>query len=503
MLLDCETTGGRASSHRVTEIGLVIVENGEVVDTWSSLINPERSIPQGITRLTGITDEMVAKAPLFTDIAGDLLSKLQGKVFVAHNARFDYSFIKTEFRRAGIAYQTKPLCSVRLSRKLFPQCKRHGLDQLIARFSIPMADRHRGLDDALAIWHFFRHCSERFEVDRIELECNALIKRASTPPNLDPSEIEKLPDLPGVYRFYDETGILLYVGKSVSLRTRVMSHFSGDHSNAKDLEINTRISHIDFDRTPSDFGAQLLESAEIKKLAPVYNRRLRRHKKLFHLVIGDNSDGYRTARIDSLNVVEQLSVLDLGAGLYRSRAQAKSALEALANEFLLCHQLIGLERPTRSGCFRRQLKRCLGACCCAESIESYNGRFDAAFKSLVVPPWPFRGPVLIVECCREDTSFRCNHVVDNWTYLGRVSDEQELADKGYAPVNDRSDRHHFDKSIERGNNATSGEMTGLASEMFDVDTYFILVRFLGGGRSRSLPNVKILELKCTTQDSQS
>ena len=148
VLLDCETTGGKATYHRIIEIGLLIIENGELIETWQTFVDPEMALPPFIQRLTGITPEKLDGAPLFADIAGELLNTLEGRTLVAHNARFDYGFLKNEFQRAGIRYNAKPLCSVKFSRNLYPQFKRHGLSQIIQRFQLTINNRHRALDDA-------------------------------------------------------------------------------------------------------------------------------------------------------------------------------------------------------------------------------------------------------------------------------------------------------------------------------------------------------------------
>jgi len=246
VLLDCETTGGKAPYHRIIEIGLLVVEEGRLVEKWQTFVDPRVPLPPFIQRLTGISPGMVAGAPEFSDIAEELLSKLEGRTLVAHNARFDYSFLKNEFERAGISYNAKPLCSVKFSRNLYPQFKRHGLSQIIERFGLSIENRHRALDDAEMIYKFFQKSSALFSEDEIAATCKTLLKRPSLPTLLNAKEVEKLPTSAGVYYFYDAKGALLYIGKSVHIRNRVLSHFSSDHKNPKDLQMSTKIAHIDF-----------------------------------------------------------------------------------------------------------------------------------------------------------------------------------------------------------------------------------------------------------------
>ena len=188
VLLDLETTGGKAIYHRIIEIGLLVIENGELVEKWQTFVDPEASLPPFIQKLTGINPGMLQGAPRFEAIAEELLSKLAGRTLVAHNARFDYGFLKNEFERIGISYNAKPLCSVKFSRNLYPQFKRHGLSQIIERFEISIENRHRAMDDAEMIYKFFQKSSALFSDDEIAATCKTLLKRPSLPTLLDKKE---------------------------------------------------------------------------------------------------------------------------------------------------------------------------------------------------------------------------------------------------------------------------------------------------------------------------
>ena len=152
-IVDLETTGMSPARERVIEVGICLAEGGAVVEEWSTLVNPDTPIPPFIERHTGISTAMVTHAPPFGEIAGAVARRLEGRVVVAHNAAFDVGFLKSEFRRAGHCFAAHALCTVRLSRALYPKERRHGLDALIERFGLPCANRHRALDDARALWH--------------------------------------------------------------------------------------------------------------------------------------------------------------------------------------------------------------------------------------------------------------------------------------------------------------------------------------------------------------
>src|SRR6185436_14376176 len=322
-IVDVETTGTRPSVDRITEIAVLEVDGFEVTSRWSTLINPGASISAGIEALTGITREMVTDAPRFSDLAGELAARLAGRVFIAHNARFDYGFVRHEFRRAGLNFRARTLCSVRLSRRLYPG-KGHDLDSVIARHGIACRARHRALGDADALWDFLRHAAAEHGAEVFDVAARLAARIPSLPPQLDPAVLDEIPDAAGVYLFYGEGGAPLYVGKSRTLRSRVQQHFSS-------LAPWTRaVRRIDWRRTTGELGALLLESQLVKELSPAHNRALRKSDA----VAGFAFDGrrLRLARADEIDA----DTLGCLYGPFRSRAAARAALRALADEHRLC-----------------------------------------------------------------------------------------------------------------------------------------------------------------------
>src|SRR5207344_1572910 len=182
VFLDLETTGASADRDRITEIGMIEVAGGELVDEWSTLVNPGRGLPPAVTSLTGITDAMVMAAPCFADVASELQDRLEGRLLVAHNARFDYAFLRAEFRRLGIRFRSRVLCTVRLSRRLFPEHRHHNLDSLIERFSLSCSARHRALPDAQVLWAFARELRRGLEPERLAAAVAAVTRIPSLPP---------------------------------------------------------------------------------------------------------------------------------------------------------------------------------------------------------------------------------------------------------------------------------------------------------------------------------
>ena len=277
VFLDLETTGATASFDRITEIGLIEVERGSLVGEWSMLVNPQARIPPFIEALTGISNDMVALAPTFAEVAPGLKARLEGKLLVAHNARFDYGFLKQEFRRLDMKFASDVVCTVKLSRKLFPGHARHNLDSLMERHGVACGARHRALGDARVLWELAQIWRGEFGDDALAAAAAAQIKSPTLPPGLSALVLDEIPETPGVYLFYGENDLPIYVGKSVNLRLRVLAHFSGDHRLAKDMRIVQQVKRIDWQETAGELGALIEEARLVKQLLPTLNRQLRRN----------------------------------------------------------------------------------------------------------------------------------------------------------------------------------------------------------------------------------
>ncbi len=422
--LDIETTGGNASWDRVTEIGIRFWRAGEVVGEWQTLLNPETRISPFIEHLTGISNEMVSAAPRFEEIADDLEAQLKGTVFVAHNARFDYGFIKAEFRRLGRLFSAKVLCTVKLSRRLYPEFRRHNMDALIARHGLAQVQRHRAMGDVSAMLAFFEHARAERGDERFESAVRELLQSPSIPSHLPPDTLQGLPRGPGVYRFYGENDVLLYVGKSTNIAQRVASHFSGDHNSARGVRISESLRRVDWTETAGELGALLLELKQIKTLKPMFNRRSRAAKNLVSIELSKNDAGYLQARL-----VREIEPHRLGDyfGLFRSKRDAEKALSGITAKNELCNKLLGLEPEHEGACFQRALGRCKGACEGWENVERYNLRVQIAFHGLRLKTWPWKGPVGIVE--QDVRSGRTDIlVVYNWMHVATLHGEDELHD---------------------------------------------------------------------------
>src|SRR5258708_10514406 len=224
-IVDLETTGTRPGADRVTEIGVLEIERFEVVWEGSTLVTPCIVVRCEIQALTGITHRMLAEAPRFADLAGEVPERLSGGVFIAHNARFDYGSLGREFDRAGIKFQARWVCSVKLARRLYPRERGHDLDSLIARHGIACRERHRALGDADAVWQFLRIAAQEHGAEVLTVAARQVAKQPALPPQLDPAVIDAVPEAPGVYLLYGESGPPLSIRTSPPMPSRLPPPF--------------------------------------------------------------------------------------------------------------------------------------------------------------------------------------------------------------------------------------------------------------------------------------
>jgi DNA polymerase-3 subunit epsilon len=451
VFLDLETTGATAAFDRITEIGLIEVERGEYVREWSTLVNPQMRIPPFIESLTGISNDMVAPAPTFAEVAQELKARIHGKLLIAHNARFDYGFLKAEFGRLDTRYSSDLVCTVKLSRKLFPGHARHNLDTLMERHGIACDARHRALGDARVLWDLVRKWRDDLGTDALNTAASAQLKSAALPPGLSQLALDELPEAPGAYLFYGASGAPVYIGKSANVRARVLAHFSSD----RDKRIVEQVTRIDCRPTAGELGALLEETRLVRELLPVTSRQVRRNSELCTFAwqpgLGKAPDLVCAADID---FGDSAGVY----GVFRSRRAALEALRKLAQAYQLCLIECGLEQGA-GACSAQRLEHCHGVCAGDESRAQHDVRLMTALCELKLQAWPFKGRIGV----RETGAARSElHVLDHWCYFGTVRCAQDLD-------------------------------TLCARPSFDLDTYKILKRLLKD-RHRGIEIVPVAEL---------
>jgi DNA polymerase-3 subunit epsilon len=373
-VVDIETTGGSARLEKITEIAVYIHDGTRIIDEYTTLINPERNIPYFITSLTGITNEMVEDAPKFYEVARKIVELTEGNVFVAHNARFDYAFIRQEFSLLGYNFKRTLIDTVALSRRLLPGHRSYSLGNLCNDLGIEITGRHRASGDALATVRLLELLLEKDKA----LKSGSLMKNrkaARLNPALDLLKLADIPEDPGIYYFYDEKGEIIYIGKSRNLSQRINSHLSNNTS-GREMEMRSMIADISWELTGSELIALLLESAEIKKNKPQFNRAQRRTGFRWGIYSRTDDNGY--IRFEYRNVNDE----DIPLSLFTSRDRARGKLEQIISNYGLCQKLCGMY-DTDGPCFHRQVSMCRGACCGEEEPRSYNERALMALDEFI------------------------------------------------------------------------------------------------------------------------
>ncbi len=382
LVVDVETNGSNPQKDRIIDIGCVLLNNGQFVTEFSSLINPHQHIPLYIQKMTGITNELAFNSPECESVFYEFNKMISGEniIFVAHNAAFDWSFISHTYQRLGWQLPKIPrLCTLKLARRLFPGNIRKGLDSLSSIFKISIHNRHRALGDAKATALILIELLEKshFEHDINSLEQliqfqNSRIKNyllnKTTQKKID-KMIKSLPDEPGIYYFKDKSDKILYIGKAKSLKDRIKSYFSSTGQTSKKInKLIKRIDKIDYICTDTELSALLLESKEIKKHKPEFNS--------FEL-------RYRRLPFIKLTSDEEFPVLELCFnidnpnaeyyGPFRSKFLAEEILEICRKKFKLrkCEKM---PKPNinNTPCLYYQIDKCLAPCTMISDNKQYN-----------------------------------------------------------------------------------------------------------------------------------
>ncbi len=373
-IIDIETTGSNAGTGRITEIAIYIHDGKSIVDEFCSLINPECEIPPFISKLTGITNEMVENAPKFYEVAKQIVNITEDTIFVAHNASFDYNFIRQEYKSLGYKYDKSYLCTLQMSRQLIPGHPSYSLGKLCKNLNIEIENRHRAHGDALATSKLFELIlknsnSKNFPEEFIRNDYMNL----RFPPGFNRKIIEQLPENSGVYYFHDSAGIVLYIGKSKNIKKRVLTHFSNKQTR-RAIELRNSICDITFEETGNELIALLLESQEIKNQKPFYNRKQKGSYQNSNLIYFYDEQRYLNLAISKkIDGAELLCTLN-------SNEEAEAIVEKLVLKFDLCKKLCGAHDFSHS-CFSYSVKQCKGACIGKESPESYNERVKKGIET--------------------------------------------------------------------------------------------------------------------------
>ncbi|MEY8848697.1 exonuclease domain-containing protein [Psychroserpens sp. XS_ASV72] len=366
-ILDIETTGGKYNEEGITEIAIYKFDGHKVVDKFISLVNPEREIQPFVVNLTGINSNMLKSAPKFYEIAKRVVEITEDCIIVAHNADFDYRILRTEFKRLGFGFKRQTLCTVELSQKLIPNQSSYSLGKLTRSLGIPVTDRHRANGDAMATVKLFKMLLSK-DLDKNIIKDN--VKKAVSEKRLHPNHksiIEGLPAETGVYYIHDNTGRIIYIGKSKNIKHRINQHLTD--SNPKSKKIQLQVASVTYEKTGSELIALLKESEEIKRNKPMHNRALKRNIFTHALYSFIDDSGYLNLKIDKAkNGHKPITT-------FGNIQSAKSFLNNVLENYELCQKLTGLY-PSESNCFNYTIKQCHGACISKEPSDIYNKRVE-------------------------------------------------------------------------------------------------------------------------------
>lgn len=374
-IVDIETTGGFAKRHKITEVAIYIHDGTQVVESFSSLINPSHHLPGYIIGLTGITPGMLTDAPPFEQVAPRIFELLKDKIFIAHNVHFDFSFIKKELQDAGYTLNSKKLCTVRLTRKLIPGLRSYSLGNIASHFKVPVHDRHRAGGDAKATAIIFDKLLRMDRNGAIGELLKKTNKEMRLPSMISEEQFEALPENPGVYYFLNKKREVIYVGKAKDIKKRISGHFSGKGGSWSNQNIRNQICEIRYELTGNEFVALIHESLEIKRLWPKYNSSQKNDRLLWGLYHFEDQNGYiRLAVNRQMPGMQPLKT-------FKSHSEAWHFIQDKVKEFELCSRLSGLHKVT-AACYDHAAGICKGACVKEEKETEYNARIGQLFAEL-------------------------------------------------------------------------------------------------------------------------
>lgn len=413
-VVDLETTGGKPELDGIIELAVCITDGRTVMDTFETLINPLRPIPPFIQRLTGINPDMLEDAPLFDDVAPQLLEMLKGKIFVAHNVAFDYNFIRHHFKLTGTAIDMQRLCTVRYAREVLPGLASYSLGNLCRDLDITVDNRHRALGDALAATEILHRALSSDTDNAWERMLKKEGKRVPLPPNLPAEVYDNLPMTTGVYYMVDEHNTPLYIGKAKNIRKRINQHLQKD-LRFKDMKrLFEQVHDITYVETGTELIACLLEAQEIKEHRPPFNYALKRKTAVCSIYRYTDQNGYnRLAPSSAPHKDEPLYS-------FTTVFEARRFLQYLGRTFGLCEKMLGLQR-SQGGCLQQRVGQCQGACIGDLPAFEHNAKFEAALLSLQ----EMRSNVLIIGPGRryDERSIVC---CERGAYLGFGYVDQDI-----------------------------------------------------------------------------
>lgn len=382
VVVDVETTGGtQGGRHNIIELAFVVVEDGVITQRHSSLVNPLENIPEFITTMTGISNDMVADAPLIHDAIAPLRNELlqPNTVFVAHNVGFDWKAVHQALQSLdGDVWDPPLLCTCKLSRRISNGLARHDLASVCEYYRVENAARHRALGDAEATAHVLVDMIQRAREEHqaetlVDLQTLQYVPRSPNAKELQARalmepKLRDVPDVPGVYYFLNQQRKIIYVGKARNLQRRVRSYFTHSATMGRKVgRLVRNVRDVQWETTETELGALLLESHEIKRLLPRFNSAGRRYRSLPFIRITNEE----FPRIDVVHDIDGSGADHYGP--FRTEYLALRLVDMMrqANNIRTCEGPLKPRADFRP-CFQYHIKRCAAPCALLQSKDEYQ-----------------------------------------------------------------------------------------------------------------------------------
>lgn len=385
-IVDIESTGGGFKGEKIIDIAVYLHDGQKIVDSYSTLVNPGMHIPSFISKLTKINDKMVADAPKFEEIAPEIIKRIESAVFVAHNVQYDYGILKQELRRTGYNFKENKLCTIKLSKEIFPGMESYSLGKLCKELGIDVNNRHRAGGDALATAKLFGYLMEK-DKDTVKDFLENPYKVSSFAPNIPMQTIDVLPEETGVYYMFNEKEEVIYVGKSNFIKDRVLQHLAEEPINKDKRKLFERTHKVTYELTGSELLAMLLESYEVQRLNPKFNKRQRPKSRPYGVIKYENAQGYLCLKPKKMNPE------DNPVAMFSSIRQAKTMIDNCISAYRLCPKLSG-RSTAKKACGNFSMGKCDGACIGKEKSSYYNARLEEALSG---PPFQYTDFLIVGE----------------------------------------------------------------------------------------------------------
>lgn len=331
-IVDIESSGGNFQKDRIIEIAIIIFDGSKIINQYTTLINPLTTISPFVVGLTGITDKMVENAPTFEEVSSKIIELTEGNIFVAHNAKFDYGFIKSEFKRINQVFNRKQICTVSLSKKILPHHKSYSLGNICNDLGIEIKNRHRALGDTMATVSLLKQLISNDKEHIIQKIISDELFLSVLPINLSRDIVDGLPEEMGVFYFHNFEGEVIYIGRGKNIKEQIITLFENKQNREEMAELKREIFNISYELTGSELIANFMELNELRKINPKYNK-YQGLAKYKYGIFKEELEGKSQLIVKALNEIEKPIVR------FVSKKRAEKGIELLVEKFSIFNNI--------------------------------------------------------------------------------------------------------------------------------------------------------------------